>query len=345
MPAELTTILPYGRSGASSRVRVLDWLEELKIDATILDYGGLSNNRPGNLARHPAAALKGEFRNRFAVKRGGRVLISREATPFSNGGLERRILRQAEHGVYDFDDALFHDHGEGLRRFIAKARKCESAVLAADHVIAGNEYLAEWAGSRNSAVTLIPSCVRPADYVEKSSWDLGDPPRLVWLGSPSTEHFLIEIAGPLLHAHRKTGARLTVISRTVGATLGALEPMVDRVEWSLPSFATDLASGDIGIGPLTDTRYARGKCAYKLLQYAAASLPMIGSPVGANALALQRFGGLSPTTGGEWTDALCQMIDETAAARESRGRLARTAVEQHYSFAAWAPTWRAAVLG
>lgn len=345
MPAELTAVLPYGRSGASSRVRVLDWIGELGIDATVFDYGGLRNNRPGTLVRHPAAALRGEARSRFMVPAGGNVILSREATPFSAGGVESRILRRAGRGVYDFDDALFNDLGTGVRRLFAKARKCESAVLAADHVIAGNEYLADWAGARNAAVTLIPSCVRPADYVEKTTWDLGDPPRLVWLGSPSTEKFLLAIAGPLMHAHRTRGARLTLISHDVGATLGPLEPMVDRVEWGLASFASDLASGDLGISPLTDTPYARGKSAYKLLQYAASAMPVVGSPIGANALALERFHGIAPTTQDEWVDALCELLDEGASAREARGLAAREAVEEHYSFAAWAPTWKATVLG
>lgn len=344
MRTELTAVLPYGASGASSRVRVLDWIDELGISASVLDYGGLSNNRPGTLVRHPVATLRGEFRNRYVPMRGSHLLISREATPFSRGGVETRLLRQAGRGIYDFDDALFNDQATGVRGVFAKARKCDMAVRAADHVIAGNEYLAGWAEERNSTVTVIPSCVRPSDYVEKTVWDLRAKPRLIWMGSPSTEQFLLKIARPLLHAHTTRGARLTVISGASSRSLGPLEAMVDRVPWSLGTFANDLGSGDIGISPLADTPYARGKCAYKLLQYAASALPVIGSPVGANALALERFGGLAPTTEDEWADALTAMLDESAESREARGRTARVEVERHYSFSAWASTWRKIVL-
>jgi len=345
MKPELTAVLPYGRTGASSRVRVLDWIDELDLDARVLDYGGQANNRPATLLRHPLQTMKGELRNRTGIRSPSRVIISREASPFSRGGLEARLLHDASYGVYDFDDALFNDHGTALRKVFAKAHKCESAVKAADHVIAGSDYLAEWASRRNRQVTLIPSCVRPGSYRTKSSWTISGSPRLVWMGSRSTETFLVSISAALLHVHRINGARLTVVSSPGQHSLGELDVMVDRVPWTLSAFSTVLASGDVGLGPLEDTPYARGKCAYKLLQYAACALPVVGSPVGANELALKRFEGLAPTSNDEWIDALCEVIDERPAIRESRGLAARQAVTSHYSFDAWASTWRRAVLG
>ena len=345
MKPELTAVVPYGRTGASSRVRVFDWIDELGLDARVLDYSGQSNNRPATLLRHPVRSITGEVRNRTRVRPPDRVIISREASPFSVGRLEARLLRNASHGVYDFDDALFNDHRNGLGRLVAKARKCEAAVKAADHVIAGSDYLAEWASSRNRHVTLIPSCVSPESYRRKSSWTISGSPRLVWMGSRSTETFLISISAALLHVHRTRGARLTVVSSPGRQSLGELDVMVDRVPWSMSTFSTVLASGDVGLGPLEDTPYARGKCAYKLLQYAACALPVVGSPVGANELALTRFQGLAPASTDEWVDALCQVIDEDPADRKARGLAGRAAVESHYSFDAWASTWRQAVLG
>lgn len=345
MKPKLTAVVPYGRTGGSSRVRVFDWIDKLGLDARILDYSRQSNNRPVTLLRHPIKTLNGEVRNRTGVGPSDRVIISREASPFSTGGLETSLLRKASYGVYDFDDALFNDHRSGLQTLLSKAHKCEAAVNAADHVIAGSDYLAEWASTRNSHVTLIPSCVSPESYLQKSSWKIDGRPRLVWMGSRSTEGFLTSISAALLHVHRVRGARLTVVSSPGQRSLGDLDVMIDRIPWSISTFSTVLASADIGLGPLKDTLYARGKCAYKLLQYAASALPVIGSPVGANDLALKRFQGLAPTSRDEWVDALCEVIDESPTDRESRGLTARHAVESHYSFDAWASTWRRTVLG
>lgn len=341
----LTTVMPNGARGASSRVRVLDWLKHLDIDAQIADYSGLDNNRPRTLVRHPFATLQGEVRNRMIRDSGLPLLLSREASPFSVGGLEARLLRKASHGVYDFDDALFNDRRTGFGKLLAKPRKCEAAVKAADHVIAGNDYLADWAGSRNRQVTVIPSCVSPGSYRRKSSWTISDIPRLVWMGSRYTEAHLTSISGALLQVHRARGARLTVVSSPGQHSLGELDVMVDRIPWSMSTFSTVLSSGDVGLSPLEDSPYARGKCAYKLLQYAACALPVVGSSVGANDLALARFQGLAPASTDEWVDALYQLIDESPADRKSRGLAARQAVESHYSFDTWASTWRRAVLG
>jgi len=95
--------------------------------------------------------------------------------------------------------------------------------------------------------------------------------------------------------------------------------------------------------PLEDTPFARGKCAYKLLQYAAAGLPAVGSPVGANRQALERFDGFAPATGAEWYTAIESLLGATTAERSRLGATARTAVEEHYSFDAWEPEWRRAI--
>jgi hypothetical protein len=151
---------------------------------------------------------------------------------------------------------------------LGKSATWSRAVAAADVVVAGNDYLAERASRTARQVVAIPSCVEPADYPVKSSYVLCDPPRLVWVGSPSTEPFLRIIALSLLEVHRRTGARLTVVSAG-SAPLGPLDAIVDRLPWALDSVASALSASDVAIGPLTDSPYARGKCAYKLLQYAA----------------------------------------------------------------------------
>ena len=343
--SRLAAVVPYGRAGASSRVRVFDWLDALGLDADVFDFAGLPNNSGRSLARHPMATLRAVLVTTGRLSSGRRLLLSREASPLSTGGVERSLMRHAAHGVYDFDDALFHDVGSGVRRRFSKAVKCREAAVAADRVIAGNEYLADWASGLNDSVTVIPSCVDPTRYTVKTTWDLGEVPRLLWMGSGSTEQFLQSIAGPLLRVNEILGARLTVVSALSDRSLGELDRMVDRVAWTADGFAHMLALGDVGIAPLDDTDYARGKCAYKLIQYAASGLPVVGSPVGANTLALRRFDGLAPETDDEWVDALLLSLSEPASQREARARAGLAAVGEWYSFDRWKATWRDVVLG
>jgi len=340
----LVVVTPYGREGGSSRVRVYDWLDHLGLVADVHDYRGGPSNRPKTLVRQPFSTLRAESATRSVDVSGRRLVLSREASPMSGGKVEARLLRAASHGVYDVDDALFHDTGTGVRRALGKAATWTHAVAAADVVIAGNEYLAERASRTARTVYVIPSCIEPRAYAPKLSYALNDPPRIVWVGSPASEAYLLSIAPSLLEVHHRSGARLGVVSAG-SASLGLLDPMVDRVPWSLEGVGRILAAADVAIGPLVDSPYARGRCAYQLVQYAAAGLPMVGSPVGANVAALEALAGFGERSESGWTEAIIGLLAAGDDVRARLGAMARRGVEQHYSFARWAATWRAAVLG
>ena len=345
LPAsELTVVSSYGPGGSSARVRLFDWLKVLDVAFEQSDYLGKSDNSLGTIVKDLPGVAIAERRLRKLAARDqlGRVLLGREASPFSNGVIEARLLEAAERGVYDFDDALFAYPTGGIRRIWSKRRVWERAVSAADVVIAGNDYLAETAERFSSSVVMIPSCVDPDAYAQKTDFDVAETPRAMWIGSPSTEPYLSLIEGPLLRLHRKRGLRLTVISAG-GQSLGDLDEMIDRVDWSAESFGSELARADVGIMPLPDSDFARGKCAYKLLQYGAAGLPSVASPVGANGLALKRTGGLPATTDDEWFDAIESLIDASTETRTRLGAQARGAIREHYSFQAWAPVFRDAI--
>ena len=344
LPSRLQVVVPYGRAGSSARVRAFDWLEATGLDAQVHDYLGLSVNKPELVLRRPvdAARAEGHLRSLSRQVADRTVYLVREASPFSRGRVEAALLRRAGRGVYDFDDALHIQAPGVVERVFSKAAKWRRAVAAADVVIAGNQLLAEAAISAGHPdVRLIPSCVNPEDYRTKTSHGRVGAPRAVWLGSPPTEPYLESIAAPLLAVHRSHGLRLTVISAG-DRPLGDLGEMVDRVAWT-PDAGESLADADFGIMPLPDDPWTRGKCAYKLLQYGAAGLPMIGSPVGANAGALDVMGGLAADTDAEWREALVALVQASNADLEALGRTALAGVETHFSFAAWAPAWLEAV--
>jgi glycosyltransferase involved in cell wall biosynthesis len=341
----LHVVTPYGREGPSSRIRVYEWLERISEPVALSDYIAHRNAHPADLARHPGAVLMAERRlRRMAASRPERLLLHREASPLSRGGLERKLLQSAKFSIYDFDDALQWDWGEGRlhRRLAPKAPKAHAAAQHADRVIAGNPVLADWASEHSRDVVVIPSCVAPDRYRTKEAYELSDPPRLGWIGSRDNEQHLLPIAPALREAHRRTGARVTLIG-TLTRTLGDLEPMIDRLAWSETTQRRRLADFDIGIAPLPNDPYSRGKCGYRLLQYAAAGIPPIGSPVGVNRDLLQQFRAPAPSTRDEWVDAILDLLSSPAETRARIGRCGREAVRLRYSYDVWLPQWLAAL--
>lgn len=343
-PSPLQVVVPYGPAGSSARVRAFDWLDATGTAADVHDYLGLPVNAPKLVLGDPAAAVRAEVGLRRLARRVGddTVYLVREASPFSRGRVEKALLRNAARSVYDFDDALHVTRPGLVEAVFSKPKKWSRALEGADVVIAGNQLLAAAAqDAGHQDVRLIPSCVQPDDYRLKTDFAQGAAPRAVWLGSPSTEPYLGSIEAPLLAAHRSHGLRLTVISAG-DRDLGGLGVMVDRVAWT-PDAGRRLADADFGIMPLPDDAWTRGKCAYKLLQYGAAGLPMIGSPVGANRGALATMDGLAAGSDDEWYDALVTLATAPESQLAGYGARARSGVEQGYSFAAWTPTWLDAV--
>jgi glycosyltransferase involved in cell wall biosynthesis len=337
-------VMPHGRTGPSTRVRVFEWLDRIGVPAVVSSYLSHGNSSPSYIARHAVAVLAAEGRLRAIASQGAqRLLLHREASPLSRGELERRLLSSAELAVYDFDDALHWDWGAGgrLRRLALKAPKVFLSVRHANRVIAGSPVLAEWASQHNTDVRVIPSCVSPTAYRQKTEYRLGDPPRLGWIGSAHNERYIELVAPALREVHRRTGARLTLVSTTQRG-LGDLESFIDRVPWSEAAQHTSLAEFDVGIAPLGDDPHTRGKCGYKLLQYAAAGTPVVGSPIGVNREILLRLGMPAPQDG-EWVDAILDLLHRSAEARAGLGRHARAVAQREFSYDAWLPRWKQAV--
>ncbi len=337
-------VTPYGRGAPSSRVRVLSWLERSQLEWVSHTYIGHRNADAAHLLRHPltVAAAEREIR-RLAIRRPDRLLLHREASPFTRGGTERRLLRSSTFSIYDFDDALQWDTGgSAVRRLFAKPLKAAAGVASADRVVAGNAVLADWAAEHCDDVVVVPSCVSLSDYEPKPAHELSDPPRLGWIGSPSEERQLELLEAPLFEVHRRTGARVDLIG-TLEPTLGPLERLIDRRAWSEQAQRNAVKSFDVGLMPLRDAPYERGKCGYKLLQYSAVGVPSVASPVGVNR-DIQRLTGMpAPDSASEWLDALLQLLEAPASTRRALGESARRTVHERYSYEAWLPRWEAAV--
>jgi glycosyltransferase involved in cell wall biosynthesis len=238
--------------------------------------------------------------------------------------------------VYDFDDAIFAGSGPGTGTFSgalkAEAGRWERYVAEARLVVAGNEYLASAARRRARRVEVVPSCMDPNRYRVRQHRETS-PVTIGWIGSRSTTRFLEPVLPVLERLNRdRLRARLVVVG---GGPLPVI-PWLEQRPWSFDREASDLAAFDIGIMPLPDTPWTRGKCGYKVLQYFAAGVPAIASPVGVNCRLIGADRGQLAGSAAEWYTALLELSAD-AAARRQMGEAGRRLVETSYSYSRWAP--------
>lgn len=326
----------YSRAAPSARVRLYGWLEFLGLPYNALNPG-VPNHSPTSAFRQAPKYLQHLWRLAHAGPSDVSI-VQREAGPWGTGLLERQALAVGNRSVYDFDDAIFLDH----KRFLGdRAARWRTSVSTADLVIAGNDYLAAAASSRAKDVIVIPSCVDAEGYTVKHSYRIaGTIPRSVWIGSASTERYLVAVLPAFERLHRETGLRLTII----GAARGTHRPYIDRIPWQEGIAERRLADFDFGIMPLEAGPWERGKCAYKLLQYGAAGLPTVASPVGINGIIQDDWGAPAPPSVHDWHAAVMSLLGSEASRRRI-GQRARAGVLDEYSYSAHSERWLDAVVG
>lgn len=341
MTAPLAVFSTYGSAAASPRLRAFRWLDRLGLRGEVHDYLGHGSAGPRDLLAHPlkVAAIERGLRRPQNL---ARVFIQREASPLSRGRLESRLLRTAELGIYDLDDGFPWDTAGVLRRLAAKPAKAEQAAKAADRTIVANQVLADWATEHCADVRMIPTCIDPSEYVHKSDYELGTPPRIGWIGSRSTLRYVLELAPALVALHRDTDAQLELVGAASGS-LGSLEQFTTRIPWSEQAARTRPARWDVAIAPLSPGPFERARSSYKLLEYASAGVPSIGVNWGATGEVVARLGGLGAGSTEEWVALLRDLLAADAAERARLGATQRAAVAKHYSFDVWAGSWLRAV--
>jgi glycosyltransferase involved in cell wall biosynthesis len=271
----------------------------------------------------PVAALArlGQLRD---LRQDDVIVFQRPMIELPTVALERWAARGRK-TIFDFDDAIFE------RRWGASA-KFRRLVDLADRVAAGSRYLAAAAAAPDKTV-VIPTAVDTERFAALSSRETRGREVVVgWTGISSNYLQLAHRAPAIARALERTGARFVAISdRPPPAALAALK--AEFVRWRPESEVADLGRLDVGVMPLPDSPYERGKCAFKLLQYMALGRPGVASPVGANVeVATDGVDGFLPASDQDWEEALVALIEDPARRREMGAR-ARTRVEQEYSLA------------
>jgi glycosyltransferase involved in cell wall biosynthesis len=264
------------------------------------------------------------------------IMVQREAFMTGSTRFERALAATGVPLVYDFDDAIWHmDVSEGNRklRWLKDPGKTAKIIRLADLVIAGNDFLAAHAHKFNPKVEIIPTVIDTDRYSPTPAHSTG-PVVIGWTGSHTSMAHLKQVLPMLRAVHEVWGdrVRFRVISDRDFDGEGL---PVENVRWSSSSEPEDLAGIDIGIMPLPDDVWSRGKCGFKGLQYMAMGRPVVLGRVGVNKTIVQEGeNGFLAGTQEEWVDKLGKLIAD-ADLRERIGKAARATVVEHYSVRSW----------
>jgi glycosyltransferase involved in cell wall biosynthesis len=277
----------YERKGPSSRVRHYNYLPALEragfrvTSAPFLNDEYLEQLYRGERPspRLLIRAYSRRLRQILTARRYDLIWIEKEALPWLPAAIERPLFG-GRAVIIDFDDPWhlrYATHGNAMVRALL-GNKLETVAARATAVTAGSPELTEWARSaRASRVIDLPPAV---DIERYPVLPLPDGPFTVgWIGTPRNEPYLQVIAEPLRRLHQAYGARLRVIG---GGHLSIPGVPIDRIPWREDTEAKELAACHVGVMPLLDGAWERGKCGYKVIQYMAAGRAAVASDVGAS---------------------------------------------------------------
>ena len=327
----------YDTIGASSRIRSLQFLPYIERFGIDVRVAPLFSNRylkalysGGSrwsmvITAYARRAMVVLVARRFDV-----IWIEKEIFPFFPAWIESAFFATRIRYLVDYDDAIFHryDHHKiAVVRWVL-GRKIDTVMRKAGSVVAGNEYLAARARRAKAAhIVEIPSVVDLTTYLVHSR-RAANLITVGWIGSPSTSKHLLSFIDVIETAARQYPLRFVAVGadpRTI------LSNEVEVVPWSKESEVSMIQEFDIGIMPLPDLPWERGKCGYKLIQCMACGVPVIASPVGVNSrIVAHGVNGYLCSSTEEWLLAF-EMLSNDANLRARLGAAARATIEHTYS--------------
>lgn len=336
----------YGRLGASSRLRTFQYLPVLDSTFLVTRQSALTPDTDlRRLYETGSRSILATARNylRRALDLMSRpkpdvIWVEKEIFPWLPWPVEAALLSRSVPIVSDYDDAIFHNYDLNRNPVVRMllGRKIDQLMKRSSLVLAGNDYLAERARNAGARrVEVVPTVVDLERYgLRPEHDDAALRPAIGWIGSPSTYRYVEAIAPMLRTVAESSRARIHIVgARTDELRDGPFE----FLPWSEDTEASMVQGMSIGIMPLDDTPWSRGKCGYKLIQYMACGLPVVASPVGVNSRIVEHgVNGFLARTEDEWREALTALLGDPEL-RHRMGRAGRAKIEAEYSLQVWGP--------
>lgn len=333
-------ITPYPSEGASNRYRVEQYLPYLREENIIYCVSPFVSSEFYGVIYKDGHILKkvyyflGAFLKRtldiIKLYKYDIVFIHREACPFGPPLFEWLIYRLGKPIIFDFDDAIFLENfnpANSFYRFLKFPSKIKHIIGMSKAVIAANGFLKEYAEKFNKNVCVIPTCVDTEKFItlEKNN----SPLVIGWIGSPTTAPYLRIIYGVM----QKLSRKYDFIFKIVGAGKDIDIPgvKIENRAWNLKKEIEDFQSLDIGIYPMPDNSWTRGKAGFKAIQYMSIGVPVVASPVGIVRKIIENdTNGFLADSEEEWIEKISRLIEDVEL-RKKTGLNGRKTVEENFS--------------
>jgi len=345
----LIFIIPYPIEGPSSRFRVYQYLSHLKRLGIHCQVRPFMGSRFYKIAYQPGKLhLKIMF---FIVSTVNRILdlakirgydiviIHREAFPFGPPIFEWIVAKViGKPCIYDFDDAIYLKETSPHNKivdFLKSPSKTAKIMKMCKYIIAGNSFLGDYTQRFNDKVAVIPTPVDTERYCPQPKVKQSNTVTAGWIGSHTTSEYLLPLR-PVFSKLKEKNLRLEIKLVGLGGLVNSF-PEATCVNWKLEDEISVFRSFDIGIMPLPDTQWAKGKCGFKIIQYMAFGIPVVCSPIGVNKeIVIEGYNGIFAESEEEWLQAIQKLIDDKEL-REKLGQNGRDTVEGKYSLKVMIP--------
>lgn len=332
----------YGDMAASTRQRFLQYFQYLlplgiSVEISpLLDNNYLENLYSGRRRRNLAIAKAYARRSGQAIRSHADFFwVYSEVFPYLPGWMERLVLMSRKPVIYDIDDAIFHQYDAHPNPMVRRllGHKLEPLLRGSSLAVCGNAYLEQYVRRFCRHTEIVPTVVDTEKY-RPAPREAEGPVVVGWIGSPSTWTYVRPYLPILEAVAAESGLRISVVGAGPKAEAA---PHVVHHEWDEEQEIAMIQDMDIGIMPLPDEPWARGKCGYKLIQYMACGLPVIASPVGVNAEIVQHgVNGFLARSEAEWAEAIRRLAGDREL-RASMGAAGRLRAERFYSLQVHGP--------
>lgn len=335
----------YARLGASSRLRTFQYIPFYEASGITCVVNSLFNeqylkelyNKKKLSKLNIIKSYLKRFYKLFSVRDFNIVVIEKELFPYLPSFGESLLNFFEVPFIVDYDDAIFLNYDLHPNFLVKKVlgKKIYSVMKRANTVIVGNDYLALKAKEAGAKRTVIIPTVVDTDKYRINDRKKSEKVVIGWIGSPTTLKYVKEISPVLLQISSQSSTTIHL----VGGKSGINVEDEKIIEWSEDSEIKSIQDFDIGIMPLAESEWEKGKCGYKLIQYMACGVPVIGSPVGANNQIIQHgVNGYKVSSAEEWKVAFEKLINSSEL-RTKMGLSGRILVETKYSLQQTAKTW------
>jgi glycosyltransferase involved in cell wall biosynthesis len=331
----------YNRQAASTRQRVIQFIpyyeqagHTCRVEPLLGDYYLKAYN-----AGQPISKLRiiGDYFHRLGIvldsDQFDLVVIQFELFPYLPNWLERWLRYRQIPFIIDNDDAIFHNYDQhrfGIIRWLWGG-KIRSLGLIANHFITGSPYLTTYYQAAGASVTEVPTSINIDEYPTDNDSTPTDPFVIGWIGSHSTSQHLLTVGDALkrfLTDYPAASVRLIGFDKAAYDQIA--HPRIKIVNWAVDQDYALLEPITVGVMPLPDDPFSRGKCGFKLIQYMAASKPFIATPLEANVKIDRNSENLFARSTEEWYNALRQVM-ENRAHYLAVGRRNRQVAATYYS--------------